>query len=420
MKIQLKDIYYTDPEFYIKKGDIYISKGTITGINKKPEGFIPDRILNGRNKLLIPGLVNCHTHSYMSLFRNAADDIPFGSWLKYFIYPAEKKLTHQDAYWGALLSCIEMVKSGTTAFLDMHMFRHSSAKAVSEAGMRAVISRGLEGSGGNDSKRIREAFEEYTQWRAEPRLKFMLAPRSIETCDEKYLSTVLDVSRELGLGIHIHLAETAAEFDSVKKEHSMTPVEYLQSRGIFTRPTVAAHCVHVTDEDMDILKENNVNIAVTATSNIKSGNGAAPLAKMLEKDINVCIGTDGAASNNSLNMFSEMKMLAFINKAIERDPEAVSAFDVFAAATSGGAKALGLKCGVIAMGRPADLVVIDIDKPQFYPRNNLIAALVYSANGSEAETVIVDGKIILENGHMVSVDEERVYREAELIARRLM
>ena len=286
--------------------------------------------------------------------------------------------------------------------------------------MRAVISRGLEGSGGNDSKRIREAFEEYTQWRAEPRLKFMLAPRSIETCDEKYLSTVLDVSRELGLGIHIHLAETAAEFDSVKKEHSMTPVEYLQSRGIFTRPTVAAHCVHVTDEDMDILKENNVNIAVTATSNIKSGNGAAPLAKMLEKDINVCIGTDGAASNNSLNMFSEMKMLAFINKAIERDPEAVSAFDVFAAATSGGAKALGLKCGVIAMGRPADLVVIDIDKPQFYPRNNLIAALVYSANGSEAETVIVDGKIILENGHMVSVDEERVYREAELIARRLM
>ncbi len=420
MKIQIKDIYYIDPECYIKRGDIYVSGAIIAGVGVKPNGFIPDRIISGKNKLLMPGLINCHTHAYMSLFRNLADDIPFDDWLRGTIAPLEQRLTPESGYWGAMLSCIEMVKSGTTAFADMHMVRHSSARAAAECGMRAVIARGLEGCGSSDGKRIREAFEEYSYWSKNDKITFMLGPNTAELCDEAYLDNILSVSEQLKLGIHIHLGETAGENERMQKLTGKSAARYLADKGVFNRRTIAAGCARLYEEDMDILAEYGVNAALTPSSAMKSGNGFANAPLMSERGVHIGLGTDGAAGNNQQNMFSEMRMLALASKAFSHNAAAMSAFDVFTAATMGGARALGLtRSGRISAGMAADLVIVDIDRPQFYPHNNLIAALVYSANGSEVETVIVGGEIILDCGHMVKVDEERVYREVELAAKAL-
>lgn len=406
------------------KKTVYIQNHIIAGIDKEPVGFKADKIINGAGKLLIPGLINTHTHSYMSLFRNVADDLSFEDWLFKNIEPLEEKLLPEDAYFGAMLSMIEMIKTGTTCFLDMQMHIHQTSKAAEESGMRAVITRGLVGTGRDDeggSRRINEAREEMEAFKNNDRISFMYGPHAPYSCDMEYLSKVAELAAKDNLGINIHLAESKFEIFQMQEKYGLTPIEVANKAGVFDVHCVAAHCVNLTENDIQILKDKNVNVAINPKSNMKLGNGFAPVKDMLDGGVNLTLGTDGAASNNSLNLFSEMNAAALIYKGNLQDSQAVSAGDIYRFVTENAAKAVNMEgqIGAIKENMKADLCIINTDTPGFRPKNNMISALSYSASGYEVETVIVNGKILMENKILTTIDEEKIYYETEKICERI-
>ncbi len=425
MGIVLKDILAILPggeKDEVKKTSIYIEGNRIAAIGEKPEGFQEEKVIDGQDRLVIPGLINCHTHSYMAFMRNVADDLSFMDWLFGTIDPIEQQMTDEDTYWGACLAIIEMIKSGTTCFNDMQMNIHQTTRAVKESGMRAVISRGLIGSGHDEAgqMRLRQAYEERDAAKDCDRLSFMLGPHAPYTCDDGFMRVVSEEAKKNGMRIHVHLSESVSEIEQIREKYGMTPIEMADRNGLFDVPAIAAHCVQVTDEDIAILKGKRVSVVTNPASNMKLGNGFAPIGKMLEMGVNVCLGTDGAASNNSLNMFRELGLLTLIHKGVNKTPQCVSAREGFRIATINGVKALGLEeeIGSIEAGKKADLAILDLNTPSLMPRNNLIAGLSYSANGSEVETVIIDGKIVMEDRKVLTMDEELVYKKInEIIVR---
>ena len=425
MGILIKDAMVVLPEGEedkIAKHSIYIEDDKITGIDSEPQGFKAEKTIDGKDRLVIPGLINAHTHTYMSTFRNVADDLSFMDWLFKTIDPLEAQLTEEDAYWGSCLGQLEMIKSGTTTFNDQQMHIHQTTRAVMDSGMRAVICRGLVGDTYDlEDRRLKEALEEAEDAGKCDRLKFMLGPHAPYTCAPDYLKMCADVAKEKGMGIHIHLAESVTESENMRKDHDCTPIEYALNAGVFEVPTIAAHCVQVNDADMDILKSHNVSVVTNPASNMKLGNGFAPVPEMLGKGINVCLGTDGAASNNSQNMFREMSLLGLIHKGTHATPQCISAKETFRIATINGARALGLDklTGSIEVGKKADLAIMRLDVPSMMPNNNLLASLVYSANGSEVDTVIADGRVLMEGREVKTLDEEKVYFEIRKICQRL-
>ena len=399
---------------------IYIAGDLIAGIDERPEGFTEDEVISGKDRLVIPGLINAHTHTYMSMMRNCADDLSFMDWLFGRVSPIEDRLTGEDAYWGSLLSQIEMIRSGTTTFNDMQMHIHQTTKAVRESGMRAVICRGLVGDAYDRSdKRLQEALEEMNDGKDCDRLTFLLGPHAPYTCGPAYLRMVADVAKEKGLGIHIHLSESVAELENMRRDHDCTPIAYAYKAGVFDVPAIAAHCVQLEGEDISILAQNGVSVVTNPASNMKLGNGFAPVRELLEAGVNVCLGTDGAASNNAQNLFREMGHLALIHKGTNRTPQCIGAPEVFEAATIAGARALRLNTGSIEVGKKADLAVLRLDTASMMPNNNLIAALCYSADGSETDTVIIDGKIVMQGRELKTIDEERVFFEIRQMCGRL-
>lgn len=426
MGILLKDILAVLPEGekdIIRKADLYVEGNRIVSIDEEPEGFQAEKIIEGKDRLAIPGLINCHTHSYMSFMRNVADDLSFMDWLFGTIDPIEQKMTDEDTYWGACLAIIEMMKSGTTCFNDMQMNIHQTTRAVKESGMRAVICRGLVGSGDDEGgqMRLRQAFEERDAARDCDRLSFMLGPHAPYTCDGGYMRIVSEEAKKNHMRIHVHLSESESEIQQIKEKYGCSPIEMAERNGLFEVPAIAAHCVQITESDMEILKAKGVSVVTNPASNMKLGNGFAPVPEMLEKGINVCIGTDGAASNNSLNLFHEMSLLALIHKGVKRTPQCISAAQNFRIATINGAKALGLseEIGSLEVGKKADIAILNLNTPSLTPRNNLLAGLSYSANGSEVETVIIDGKITMENRRVLTMDEEVVYEKVNAIITRM-
>lgn len=393
-----------------------------------PAGFTVDTEIDGKDKLVIPGLINAHTHAYMSLFRNVADDLSFMDWLFGTIDPLEGKLTMEDAYYSAKLGILEMMKSGTTTFSDMQMHIHQTTKAVAETGMRAVIGRGLVGGldeNGNVNElgniKLAEAYEEMEDAALTDRLSFRLAPHAPYTCDPGYLKHVANEAKEKGMGIHIHLSESVTECENTQKDYGVSPIEYADNAGCFDVPCVAAHCVQVSDKDIELMAAKGVSVVSNPASNMKLGNGFAPIKKMLDAGINVCLGTDGAASNNCQNLIHEMSLMALIHKGTGKTPQCISAQECFAMATINGAKALGMEdiIGTIEVGKRADIAILNLNNPSLTPRNNLIAALCYSANGSEVETVIIDGQITMKDGKVLTFDESEVYEKVWESVRRL-
>ncbi len=425
MGIVLKDILAILPngeKDEVKKTSIYIEGDRIAAIGEEPEGFLAEKVIDGQDRLVIPGLINCHTHSYMAFMRNIADDLSFMDWLFGTIDPIEQQMTDEDTYWGACLAIIEMIKSGTTCFNDMQMNIHQTTRAVKESGMRAVISRGLIGSGHDEAgqMRLRQAYEERDAAKDCDRLSFMLGPHAPYTCDDGFMRVVSEEAKKNGMRIHVHLSESVSEIEQIREKYGMTPIEMADRNGLFDVPAIAAHCVQVTDEDIAILKGKKVSVVTNPASNMKLGNGFAPIGKMLEMGVNVCLGTDGAASNNSLNMFRELGLLTLVHKGVNKTPQCISAREGFRIATINGARALGLEeeTGSIEAGKKADLAILDLNTPSLTPRNNLIAGLSYSANGSEVETVIIDGKIVMENRKVLTMDEALVYKKInEIIVR---
>ncbi len=425
MRILIKDVTALLPKdggFEAKKCDIFVSGDTVEKIGDCGE-LKADKVINGEGKLASAGLVNAHTHSYMSLFRNSADDLMFHDWLFGRIMPMEDKLTKEDMYWGAMLACLEMIKTGTTAFLDMNICRGAITEAISKSGLKAVISRGLVGNGRNDEsglERINDTLYDYRTYNKFPRLKFAMGPHAIYTTDRAYLELVMEKAAEYEMPINIHLSESVKEVEDCYKEHGCSPVEYLDEMGMFKFHTVAAHCVQLSDNDIKILAERGVYAASNPISNAKLGNGFARIPDMMKAGVKTAIGTDSAGSNNTLNMFSDMMFMALCHKGNTRTADAVTAQEILKMATQTGAEALGLEnTGVLKEGARADIIIMDMNTPSFQPLNDPTAAMCYSANGSEVETVMVDGELLMENRVIPHLDEERIYFECNKAMKRI-
>ena len=416
------DILIKDVNALIRKGkgsyaaektNILISNGRIAQIASEVPEASGAKIIDGANKLAIPGLINCHTHVYMTCLRALADDLPFSEWLFERVMPSEDKLTPEDAYLSSLYGCYEMLRTGTTAFLEMHMFEGMIAKAAKKAGIRCVLSRGLSGTleDGGGMRRYNESVREMTDHSGEKLLSFAFGPHAIYTTDTDYLRFVSEEASKRGIPIHIHLSESVTEFNDCVTKYGCTPVEYLEKNGVFKNKVIAAHCANVTDNDIKILAENNVNVVLNIRSNMKLGNGIPPVKKMLDAGINLCIGTDSAASNNSLNLFNELAAVSLITKGTERSPVCVTAGEALDMATFNGAKALGIDSGEIAVGKNADIALLDLDQPAFVPQSDLVSSLCYAANGYETDTVIVGGEIVVENAKHKNIDTSELARK---------
>lgn len=411
-------------EKVIDNTNIFIEDGKIKYIGDNTENLEINRVIDGQNKLAMPGLINAHTHVGMSLLRNYADDLPLFEWLSERIWPVEDNLTAEDVYWGSLLSMVEMIESGTTTFCDMYFFMDEVGKAAEKIGMRSVLTRGMVEDKKNPDKSLIESEELFNNWnnKNDGMFKVLIAPHAPYTCSTEFLVKCLNLAKKLNTGIHIHLSETDKEVEDSINEFGKSPIKRLNDLGIFDVHTVGAHCVSLSDEDINIIKEKNLYPVNNPGSNLKLASGFAPIDKMLKEGIPVALGTDGSSSNNNLNMFEEINLAAIINKAVNLDAVSVSAYDALKMATINGAKALGIedKVGTIEEGKQADIILIDLDKSHLYPRHNLISAMSYSAQGSDVDTVIINGNIIMENRKIKSVDVEEVKYMAEKLAKDLI
>jgi 5-methylthioadenosine/S-adenosylhomocysteine deaminase len=382
-----------------------------------------DRTIDGSGMTALPGLINSHTHSAMSLMRGYGDDVALMKWLSERIWPVEEGLTGEDVYWGALLSIAEMLKSGTTAFADMYFFMDQVAEAVSEAGIRADLSFGMVSSNDDWLERMENCRRFYRQWNGEAngRINVSLGPHAPYTCVPEFLTMVGDLAQELGSKIHIHLAETLDEISQMKERYGKTPLEYAKEAGLLKHKVIGAHCVYLSDSDMGIIKESGVNAVHNPQSNMKLASGIAPVQKMSDMGINVALGTDSSCSNNNLDMISEMRSAALLQKVGCMDAEALTAVRAVEMATINGARALGIddKAGMLKEGMKADLILVDMNKPHLYPQHDLISNLVYAANGGDVAYTMVDGKTLVEKGRLTGIDEERIFYEVDNSLKRL-
>ncbi|ADL57700.1 amidohydrolase family protein [Methanothermobacter sp. KEPCO-1] len=406
-----------------RRGSVLIEGNTIEEVSDALSPGDADTVIDGHGKLLIPGLVNTHTHLSMTLFRGMADDLPLDRWLNDHIWPAEAHLNGEYCHAGALLGCVEMIRSGTTAFNDMYFYMDDVARAVDEAGLRCVLSHGMIDLGDDDKMRaeIRESLRIIRECHgmADGRIKVALGPHSPYTCSEELLRETARLAAEHGVGIHIHVSETENEVREVSEAHGMSPVEYLDSTGVLGPGTVAAHCVWLKENEMEILSERGVKVSHNPSSNMKLASGISPVPELMGRGVNVSIGTDGAASNNNLDMFEEMKTASLLQKVSLHDPTALPAMDVFRMATVNGAKALGVNSGLIEEGGLADIVVLNTRRPHLTPWRKPASHLVYSASGADVDTVICDGRILLLEGELKVLDEEYVMELAEGAAEEL-
>ena len=401
----------------IKESDLYVRDGKLSFLPfKKEEKY---EVIDAADQLVMPGLINMHTHAYMTLMRNYADDVDFSKWLFEGVMPVEDRMSRETAYWSTLLGMIEMIRTGTTCFVDMHMYHRQAPLAAREAGMRAYIGRGLVGEHlfEDGNPRFQEALEEKEEFESDT-LKFLLAPHAIYTCAPSYLEEVAAKSRELNMMKEIHLSESITEVENCLKQHGKTPVQFLNDMGFLDKDTILAHCVQMRGDDISIIRDSGATVVTNPASNAKLGNGFAPISEMLDQGINLCIGTDGTASNNTLNMFREMGLLSLIHKGIKHDSTALPAVSVLKAATVNAAKALRMqdRLGIIREGAAADLIFLDLKAPSMYPANNIISSLCYSANGSEILSVMINGRMVMKNREMLTIDTEKVYYEVQKAA----
>lgn len=381
-----------------------------------------DEVIDARGKLALPGLVNTHTHVAMTLFRSYADDMNLMDWLQTKIWPLEEHLDDDIVYWGSMLAFAEMIRGGTTAFCDMYMFMDACGKAADAAGIRGNLARGLAGISPNADAALQENVELFKKWdnAGDGRFKVMLGPHAPYTCPPEYIKKVRDTGEKYGIPIHIHLSETKSEVDNCQKEFGMTPIALMNDLGLFDFPTLAAHCVHVTDEDMDIMKQKHVCVAHNPGSNLKLASGIAPVAKMREKGITVGLGTDGASSNNKLDMFAEMRLAALIHKAATLNPLAITADEAMTMATLDGAKCLGYdNLGALQEGFLADLILVNRDGFHWKPQLDSVSLAVYAGNSMDVDTVFINGKMVMKNKELLTIDTEKMDYEVKRVTDKL-
>lgn len=423
MKLLIKNVYIPGKDGKaIKAKNIEITGNRISAFPKHPDVSQYDQIIEGKGKLALPGLVNTHTHVAMTLFRSYADDMELMDWLQNKIWPAENRLNDDIVYWGSTLAFAEMIRGGTTSFCDMYMFMNSCAKAAAQAGIRGNIARGLAGVSPNAQSALQENIDLFEQWDGvcDGRIRVMLGPHAPYTCPPDYLKQVRDAAITHHIPIHIHLAETRTEVENCKKEYGMTPIALMDHVGLFDVPVLAAHCVHVNDKDIAIMAEKGVRVAHNPGSNLKLASGIAPVLAMRKAGITVGLGTDGASSNNKLDMFAEMRLAALIHKAVSYDPKAIEAGEALDMATREGAKCLGYDdLGELREGWLADIILIDRSGFNWKPDFNDVSIAVYAANSRDVDTVIINGKPVMINKELLTIDTERLDYEVNRVVKEL-
>ena len=405
------------------RADIIVEGDKISSIGLSPPA--PDsaygQVIDGAHLLAMPGLVNAHAHAAMSLFRGFGDDMALMDWLNNKIWPAEAKMTGRDILLGTRLAVLEMIKSGTTAFADMYDFCEQVAQAVDEAGCRAAICRGIVAFTPEEGEqKLRQGLDFALQYHGAGagRITAMLGPHAPYTCAPEFLAHVAELGRRHKLPLHIHVLETQDEVAQIAARDGCRPVELLQRCDFFRDNTVlAAHGVWLSEEEIGHLRGYEVSVAHCPASNMKLASGIAPVEAMRAAGLNVALGTDSACSNNNLDLFEEMKLAALSAKTRGLEPRALPAAAALEMATVNGARALVLNdCGILAAGKQADIILLDIDKPHFTPQHDLLSNLVYAASGSDVDTVLVAGRVLMQKREMKTLDEERIIREARQAA----
>ncbi len=412
----------------IENGSIATEKNKIiyVGRETKAPKIKAETTIDGKGKVATPGLINCHTHLPMTLFRGIAEDQPLTTWLTQTIWPLEAKLTPNDIYQGALLGCLENIKNGTTTFADMYFHEEKIAKAIEKAGLRAVLAQGIiEAENREKGERMLKESVEFAQkynGYADGRITAQLGPHAVYTCSPQLLTQTREEASKLNIGIHIHVAESKQMVKLVKKRHGLTEIELLESINFLKSNVLAAHCIHLTEKEMQIMAKHNVKVSYNPTANMKIASGTPKIKTLTDLGITVGIGTDGPASNNNLDMFKEMKTAALLQKIRYMDPTVLPAQQVVEMATTDGAKALGLEktVGSLEVGKKADIILIDFRKPHLTPIHDPYANIVYSARGSDVDTVIVDGKLLMEGRKVKTLDEQEVMQKAQRTASNLL
>ena len=408
------------PSGAVEAANIHISGDKISKITQGAvEGA---NVIDGKNKFATPGLVNAHTHASMTLLRSYSDDKALMDWLQKDIWPVEDKMTRKDIYWGAALAAVEMIRGGTTAFADMYgPCMEEVARVVEESGMRGSLSQGLI-SFADGEKKLAGNVALYKNFHgaADGRITVMFGPHAIYTCPPDYLRKVADEASKLGAEIHMHMNETQTEINDCLKNYGKRPFEVVDETGLTDLGMLAAHCVHLSDEEIEIIRRKKIRVAHNPGSNMKLASGICPATKLLSAGVTVALGTDGASSNNNLDMLEEIRLAALLAKVDTLNPLAVPAAQALQMATEFGAAALGLQnVGRLAEGCKADIVLWDMRGVEWQPNYNPASLLVYSANTSAADTVIVDGKILMEGHALKTLDEEKILAEFTACADRL-
>lgn len=414
-------------ETLIKNGFVAVCGDSIAEVasSEKVVEWEASKTIDAKGGIIMPGFVNTHTHAAMTCFRGLADDLPLMAWLNDHIFPAEAKLDHDMVYKGSMLACVEMIMSGTTTFCDMYLFEDAVAEAAAASGMRAVVGEVLYNFPSPCYGPLEKGFE-YTEnlilkWKSNPLITIAVEPHSPYLCSPDLLKTAFTLAKKHDSPLVIHLSETIHEVDQIREEHGKSPVEYLAEHGFLDKNLVAAHCVYLSQNDMDLLRSFDVKVAHNPVSNMKLASGIAPVPSMIAHGITVGLGTDGCASNNNLDMFREMDMCAKLHKVSTLDPTVMNAHQTLRMATSDGAKVLGLDSitGTLEKGKKADIIVIDTDAPHLCPIYNPYSHLAYSASGSDVSCTVINGKVLMEDRKLVSLDVKKIMDDVRGIARRI-
>ncbi len=408
-----------DDNLVIENGCLCVRGDSISHVGGSYEkSFQATKVIDAKGGLILPGLINGHTHAAMSLFRGLADDLPLMDWLNNYIFPVESKMDEDFVYAGTMLACAEMIMSGTTTFCDMYLFEDEVARAAKNAGMRCLIGEVLYDFPSPNYGPLEKGFE-YTEslikkWKEDPLVSIAVEPHSLFTCSPDLLIAANEMAKKYNRPLVIHLAETLQELTEIKAKYSKKPVDHLQSLGLLGPNLIADHCVHLDKRDILVLKEYDVKVVHNPESNMKLASGIAPIPEMLSQGITVGLGTDGCASNNDLNLFLEMDMTAKLHKVQSQNPTTLDAVTVVKMATIEGARALGFDTvtGSLEPGKKADIIIVDTNKPHLTPMYNPYSHIVYAAKGSEVNHVIINGRLVMEHRKLLTIDTKEIMARA--------
>jgi len=392
-------------------------------MDEKPEA---KKFIDAKGGLILPGLINGHTHAAMSLFRGLADDLPLMEWLNNYIFPMENKMDADFVYTGTLLACAEMIMSGTTTFCDMYLFEEEVARAAKEAEMRCLVGEVLcdfdSPNYGNVKNGLRYTEALIKKWKNDSLVSIAVEPHSLLTSSPDLLTAANALASKYDIPMIIHLAETTSELDELKKRYGRTPVEHLRSLGLLGPHLIADHCVHLQEDEIKAMAENDVKVIHNPESNMKLASGIAPIPEMLAEGLIVGLGTDGCASNNNLDLFTEMDMTAKLHKINTMDTTVMDALTVMRMATIEGARALGIGeiTGSLEKGKKADIIIVDIKKPHLTPMYNPYSHLVYAARGNDVSHSIINGRLVMEGRKLLSLNLHEIMERAKEKSRHVL